>query len=201
MVRLMIRQWPAFGARSQTVVGSLSRTVEKARLRREPLDLDLPERRVTLSEDGHVLGVQERERFDAHKLIEEFMIQANVCAAETLEQKKVRTAYIASTNHLPMKNSPHWDTSCPPLVCHGRRARVPLRSDFNKLLAQARLSEHEHLVSEMVLRTQSQARYAQENAGHFGLEPAPIRTLHFTHPPVFRSHCPPRANSSIGIRT
>ncbi|MEM8921439.1 MAG: RNB domain-containing ribonuclease, partial [Pseudomonadota bacterium] len=67
--------------------------IGKARERRSPLELDLPERRVVISDDGKVEGVALRERFDAHKLIEEFMIQANVCAAETLEEKRSPLIY------------------------------------------------------------------------------------------------------------
>ncbi len=67
--------------------------VDKARKNRHPLDLDLPERRVRIGEDGKIASISMRERFDAHRLIEEFMIQANVCAAETLEDKRTPLVY------------------------------------------------------------------------------------------------------------
>src|SRR5690606_35460391 len=67
--------------------------VSKARNHRNPLDLDLPERRVRIGADGKIASISLRERFDAHRLIEEFMIQANVCAAETMEAKRTPLVY------------------------------------------------------------------------------------------------------------
>ncbi len=153
--------------------------VGKARKRRNPLELDIPERRVLLTEDGAVGGVFTRERFDAHKLIEEFMIQANVCAAETLEEKRSGLLYriheepsdekvIALGNFLPT------------IGMSWAKGQGKTSARFNALLEKARMSEHEHLVSEMVLRSQSQARYADENFGHFGLNLA--KYAHFTSP-------------------
>ncbi len=153
--------------------------VDQARQKRAPLELDLPERRVAISPEGKVVGIALRERFDAHKLIEEFMIQANVCAAESLEDKRSPLLYrihdepsdekiIALTQFLPTIGL-KWDKGQP---------KTPSR--FNHLLTQSRLNETEQLVSEMVLRSQSQARYAKENVGHFGLNLA--RYAHFTSP-------------------
>ena len=70
-------------ARSGTLMPPSARPVE----RRGPLELDLPERKVEIAEDGTVAGIRTKARFDAHKLIEELMIQANVCAAEELEKR------------------------------------------------------------------------------------------------------------------
>ena len=65
----------------------------KARDKRAPLDLDLPERKIVLDEHGKVARVVTPERLAAHRLIEEFMIQANVAAAETLEGKRTPVVY------------------------------------------------------------------------------------------------------------
>jgi ribonuclease R len=153
--------------------------VDKARKNRHPLDLDLPERRVRIGEDGKIASISLRERFDAHRLIEEFMIQANVCAAETLEDRKSPLVYrvheepseekIASLGNFLPTIGLKWTKGEP---VNGAR--------FNKLLAEVKGSENEHLVNEMVLRSQAQARYANENLGHFGLNLR--RYAHFTSP-------------------
>jgi ribonuclease R len=155
------------------------RCVDKARKQREPLELDLPERRVRIGEDGKIASITLRERFDAHKLIEEFMIQANVCAAETLEDKRSPQVYrvheepsdekiVGLANFLPTVGL-KWDKGQP---ATGAR--------FNRLLAEVRGHENEHMINEMVLRSQSQARYSDENLGHFGLNLA--KYAHFTSP-------------------
>ncbi len=153
--------------------------VGKAREKRQPLDLDLPERRVALDKEGNVLGVYTKDRFDAHKLIEEFMIQANVCAAESLEK-----------THSPLIYRIHEEPSDEKILALGiflptigmkwTRGEKKTSARFNRLLEQSRSTEHEHLVSEMVLRSQSQARYSHENYGHFGLNLA--KYAHFTSP-------------------
>ncbi|MBI1358848.1 MAG: ribonuclease R [Alphaproteobacteria bacterium] len=153
--------------------------VDKARKSREPLELDLPERRVRIGEDGKISSITLRDRFDAHKLIEEFMIQANVCAAEELEKHRLPQVYrvheepsdekiVGLSNFLPTVGL-KWSK--------GEKATG---GRFNRLLADARGSENEHLINEMVLRSQAQARYANENLGHFGLNLA--KYAHFTSP-------------------
>ena len=153
--------------------------VDAARQKREPLELDLPERRIAMSPEGEVVGVTVRDRFDAHKLIEEFMIQANVCCAETLEDKRNPVLYrvheepsdekIAALGHFLPTVGLKWAQG---------QTKTPGR--FNILLEQARHHDVEQPVSEMVLRSQSQARYADDNLGHFGLNLA--RYAHFTSP-------------------
>jgi ribonuclease R len=153
--------------------------VDQARKAREPLNLDLPERRVRIGEDGKIASITLRDRFDAHKLIEEFMIQANVCAAEELEKHRSPQLYrvheepsdekiVGLSNFLPTVGL-KW--------AKGEKASG---ARFNRLLADARGSENEHLVNEMVLRSQAQARYSNENLGHFGLNLA--KYAHFTSP-------------------
>jgi ribonuclease R len=153
--------------------------LQKARAAREPLEIDAPERRVRVSESGEVLGVEVRERFDAHKLIEEFMIQANVCAAESLEKK--RTPLIYRVHEQPSREKVDGLASFLPTVgFKWTRGDKLATGRFNKLLAQAKGTEHYETVNEVVLRSQSQAVYDTDNAGHFGLNLQ--RYAHFTSP-------------------
>ena len=154
-------------------------TVDKARKNRAPLDLDLPERRVRIGPDGKIASITLRERFDAHRLIEEFMIQANVCAAETLEDKRSPLVYRVHEEPSEEKvNS--LSNFLPTIGLKWTKGEKITGSRFNKLLADVKASENEHLVNEMVLRTQAQARYAHENLGHFGLNL--LKYAHFTSP-------------------
>ena len=151
----------------------------KARDRRQPLDLDLPEKRVELGEDGHVKGITQRERFDAHRLIEEFMIQANVCAAETLEQKKTPLIYRIHDQPSDAKLAALADF-LQTLNIKWPRGEKPQTSRFNQLLADAASGDSKDVITEMVLRSQAQAVYDPENIGHFGLHLT--RYAHFTSP-------------------
>lgn len=155
------------------------RTMKKARDKRQPLELDLPERRILLDDDGRVDTVIAPDRLDAHRLIEEMMIQANVAAAETLEQK--RTPLIYRVHDAPslakQESLREFLRTLDISLARGAQLRPAM---FNKILAQARGSDHETLVSEVVLRAQSQAEYTPANIGHFGLNLR--RYAHFTSP-------------------
>ncbi len=155
--------------------------VSRARDARAPLELDLPERRVRLGEDGRVAEVATRERFDAHRLIEEFMILANVSAAETLEQKRSPLIYRVHDSPSREKLASLADF-LPTVGLSWNKAEPPAAKRFNHLLARAAEGEGEHaeVVSEMILRSQAQAIYDPENIGHFGLNLA--RYAHFTSP-------------------
>ena len=150
-----------------------------ARDKRQPLDLDLPERRVELGEDGHVAAITQRERFDAHRLIEEMMIAANVCAAETLEKTKTPLIYRIHDQPSDAKISALADF-LQTLNIKWARGEKPQTHRFNKLLGEAGSGEHKDVVTEMVLRSQAQAVYAPDNIGHFGLHLA--KYAHFTSP-------------------
>ena len=150
-----------------------------ARNRREPLEIDAPERRVRVGPDGKVAGVEVRERFDAHKLVEEFMIQANVCAAETLE--KHRTPLIYRVHEQPSAEKIEGLAAYLPTVgLKWTRGERVVTGRFNAVLKQARNSEHYETINEVVLRSQSQAVYDTDNQGHFGLNLE--RYAHFTSP-------------------
>ncbi|MBG6161203.1 ribonuclease R [Labrenzia sp. EL_195] len=153
--------------------------VKKGRDAREPLELDLPERKIKLKNDGTVDHVFVPERLDAHKLIEEFMIQANVAAAETLEKKKNPLLYRVHDASTPEKLESLKD------FLSTLNMKLPssggLRpSVFNGILAKVKDSPQANLVNEVVLRSQAQAEYAPQNIGHFGLNLR--RYAHFTSP-------------------
>ena len=150
-----------------------------ARTRRGTLELDIPERRVVLSPEGEVLGVAPRPRLDSHKLIEEFMVAANVCAAEELERLVQPTMYRIHDRPSDQKLEglrqflQQFAINMPPgNQLHPR--------NFSHVLAMVKGAPHERLVNETVLRSQSQAAYAPDNIGHFGL--ALARYAHFTSP-------------------
>jgi ribonuclease R len=152
--------------------------LKKERGEREPLDLELPERKLILTAAGMVDRVLTAERRDAHKLIEEFMILANVAAAETLERTQTPLIYRVHDEPSPEKvHALHeflttLDISFP----KGGALRPHL---FNGILKRVK-GDNEALVNEVVLRSQAQAEYAAENYGHFGLNLR--RYTHFTSP-------------------
>jgi ribonuclease R len=153
--------------------------VSKARDERAPLNLDLPERKILLDDTGYVKDVFVPERLTAHRLIEEFMIQANVAAAEQLEAKKARCVYRI---HEPPSRE-KLDALRVFLGTLGMKlpnAGNLQPGHFNGVLADAKKLPVADLVNEVVLRSQSQAVYSPENAGHFGLHLR--RYAHFTSP-------------------
>jgi ribonuclease R len=150
-----------------------------ARDAREPLDLDLPERKILLKPDGTVDRVVVPERLAAHKLIEEFMILANVAAAETLEKHDLPLIY--RVHDEPGIEKVHNLHDFLRTLDIGFAKGGALRpAQFNRVLAQVRGRDVEPLVNEVVLRAQAQAEYASENYGHFGLNLR--RYAHFTSP-------------------
>jgi len=146
---------------------------------RQPLDLASSEFRIRFGPDGRVSGVQKREMLEANKLIEEMMIQANVCAAETLESKNRPLVY--RVHDAPSKEKIAQLTEFLETVqLKWANGQVVAPARFNRLLALSRETEHADIVNEVVLRTQSQAIYAPDNIGHFGLNLA--KYAHFTSP-------------------
>ena len=148
------------------------------RTRRQPLELDMPERKILLKSDGTVDKVVVPPRLDAHKLIEEMMIQANVAAAETLEQKKQALIYRVHDAPSLAKQEVlrEFLATLDMSLAHGT-----LRSNhFNQILTRVVGKPYETMVNEMVLRSQSQAIYSPGNIGHFGLNL--LKYAHFTSP-------------------
>ena len=166
----------------ETVIAPLYEAYEavaKERNNRQPLHLDLPERRIELSDQGHVTSVAFRDRFDAHKLIEEFMILANVCAAETLEAKRQPLLYRVHEEPSPTKLDGLRDVAqAAGLVL--AKGQVLKTAHLNQLLDAAAGTDNAEIINVSVLRSMTQAYYAPQNHGHFGLSLK--RYAHFTSP-------------------
>ncbi len=159
--------WGAYGA------------LTRERAKRAPLDLDLPERKILLNEEGRVRGIATPPRLDAHRLIEEFMIAANVAAAEMLEAK--RTPLIYRVHDAPSKEKlASLGEFLATLNLNLPKAGTLKPAQFNRILADTRASPNAELISEVVLRSQAQAEYTPNNLGHFGLNLR--RYAHFTSP-------------------
>ena len=155
------------------------RALAKARDAREPLDLDLPERRVVLDEKGRILSVAPRERLDAHRLIEDYMIAANVAAAKALEAKKAPVMYRVHEPPSREKLVGLKDY----LETHGIKfalGQVIRPATFNHILDKIGEVDFRPQVMEQILRSQTQAYYAPANHGHFGLGLGSY--AHFTSP-------------------
>jgi ribonuclease R len=155
------------------------KTLTIARGKRDPLDLDLPERRVILGADGKVASIAYRERLESMKLIEEFMVLANVAAAEALE--KAKTPLIYRVHDTPSKEKLFaFSDFLRTLNITFAKGQVMQPGTFNRILAGAKGSPHEAVMNDVVLRSQAQAIYDPANIGHFGLNLA--KYAHFTSP-------------------
>jgi ribonuclease R len=153
--------------------------LNRAREMRQPLDLDLPERQIVLDEAGKVTSVAFKERLDAHKLIEEFMVLANVAAAEELIRLKRPLLFRVHEEPSPMKLDALRE------VAEGAgmtlaKGQVLKTQHLNRLLSQAEGTEFDELINLSTLRSMTQAYYHPENFGHFGL--ALRNYAHFTSP-------------------
>lgn len=153
--------------------------MKRARAIRQPLDLELPERKILLSDEGKVLSVAFYERFDAHKVIEEAMILANVAAAEELIRLKRPLLFRVHEEPSPEK----LDALREVAEASGftlAKGQVLKTSHLNRLLSQAQGTEFDELLNISTLRSMTQAYYNPQNFGHFGL--ALRNYAHFTSP-------------------
>jgi len=155
------------------------RALLSARIRRGTLDLDLPERKVVLNDAGKVVEIAPRPRLDSHRLIEEFMVLANVCAAEELERRHLPCMFRV---HAPPSDEKRENlrTFLSTLGISLPPGNQLLPRDLDRVLAKVAGTDQAPLVNEMVLRSQSQAAYDPDNIGHFGL--ALPKYAHFTSP-------------------
>jgi ribonuclease R len=151
----------------------------KARAERQPLELDLPEREIVLDDEGTVRSVNFKDRLDAHRLIEEFMVLANVAAAETLIAKK--TPLLFRVHEEPDQDK--LDALRETAQAAGltlAKGQVLKTQHLNRLLAQAAETDDDELINISTLRSMTQAYYSPSNFGHFGLA---LRSYaHFTSP-------------------
>jgi len=155
------------------------RALLAGRNKREPLELDIPERRVVLDEKGRIMSIAPRDRLDAHRLVEDYMIAANVAAARALEAKKSPVMYRVHEAPSREKLVALKDY----LATFGIEfalGQVIKPSIFNRIIDRLGDSDARAEIMEQVLRTQMQARYGPERLGHFGLALATY--AHFTSP-------------------
>ncbi len=150
-----------------------------ARERRQPLDLDLPERTIVLDDDGTVTSVAFKDRLDAHRLIEEFMVLANVAAAETLIAKRTPQLFRVHEEPSPEKLDALREVAAASGLTLAKGQVLQTRH-LNALLAAAEAGGQSELISMSTLRSMQQAYYNPENFGHFGL--ALKSYAHFTSP-------------------
>lgn len=151
----------------------------KYREARHVLELDVAERKIAFDDVGKVARIDKRERLDSHKLIEEFMITANVAAAQALEAKHASCMYRVhdSPSLEKMESLRQFLGSLDIKLAKGQQ---PNPQVFNRILNQVQDTDHNHMVNSIVLRSQAQAVYAPDNIGHFGLSLQ--RYAHFTSP-------------------
>ena len=147
--------------------------------RRQPLQLNLPERQIKITNKGEVDSIKFKKQLIAHELIEEFMIMANVCAAETLTKKNINTLFriheepkTERMNSL-METAKSFGLSLP-------KSQVLKTADLNKLLYQASKTDYSEVINLNVLRTMTQAYYSNKESSHFGLNLR--KYVHFTSP-------------------
>lgn len=167
---------------SKTVIHPLfeaHEALKKARKKRQPLDLELPERQIEIGEDGFIKAVHKKHRFQAHMLIEEFMIQANVAAAETLT--KLRRPCMFRVHEPPSAEKMQGlHEVLREMNISFAKGQVMKTETFNRILGQSTNENDKELLSSLVLRTQSQAVYSPNNLHHFGLHLQ--NYAHFTSP-------------------
>lgn len=157
--------------------------LDQARRKRGALDLDMPEKQIVINDKNEMTGVKVRVRLDSHKLIEEFMILANVAAAQAIEAKR-------SSDTLPCVYRVHDSPSTDKLDSVREflasfdlnlpKGQVTRSAQINGILQQASKLPYSQLISTVILRSQSQAVYSAQNIGHFGL--ALNKYAHFTSP-------------------
>src|SRR5437868_11588765 len=155
------------------------RALFAARKKRDPLELDLPERRVMLDEKGRIASIAPRDRLDAHRLVEDFMIAANVAAARALEAKKAPVMYRvheAPSREKLVALKDYLKT----FDLEFALGQVIKPGTFNRIIERLGDSDGREEIMEQLLRTQMQARYGPERLGHFGLALATY--AHFTAP-------------------
>ena len=179
--RLTYREVQERGPRDPALAGLFGAfdSLRRARRARGTLDFDLPERRVRFDEAGEVRAISPRPRYDSHRLIEEFMIAANVAAAETLIAREAPCLFRVHDQPPPDK----LESLRGVLAGLGYRLAPGRRlapAQLDGLLARSRGRPEQEAVAMAVLRAQSQAEYHPRNIGHFGLNLR--RYAHFTSP-------------------
>ncbi|MAT89003.1 MAG: ribonuclease R, partial [Aestuariivita sp.] len=150
-----------------------------AREIREPLALDLPERKIEIGEDGKIASICFPERLNAHRLIEEFMVLANVASAEILSEKNIPLLYRVHEEPSKEKLDALRETAKSAGLTLAK-GQVLKAAHLNSLLNQAKKTNDSDLINISTLRSMEQAYYSPQNFSHFGLA---LRSYaHFTSP-------------------
>lgn len=157
----------------------LFNTLHKARKSRGAIDFDLPETKIVFGKDRKIEKIVPYERFNSHRVIEECMLCANICAARYLEKNKQSGLYRVHQGPTEEKlfdlrrflnemglSMPHH--------------REPVPGDYAHILRVIQDRPDAHMIQTVLLRSMSQAVYSPENKGHFGL--AYEAYAHFTSP-------------------
>tara|TARA_R110002110_G_scaffold284986_2_gene499158 strand:- start:12470 stop:14716 length:2247 start_codon:yes stop_codon:yes gene_type:complete len=155
------------------------KALSEARRVRGALDLELPERKILLNDAGQVEDILPVIRLDSHRLIEEFMIVANVAAARELGKRGQPVMYRVH-DEPSLEKLEDLREALTGFGVNIARGGISRPGDFNGILFRVRGEAHERTVNELILRAQMQAAYHPDNLGHFGLG---LRDYaHFTSP-------------------
>ncbi|WP_212112631.1 ribonuclease R [Bartonella queenslandensis] len=153
--------------------------LEAARDRRQPLELEIAEKKIILDQNGCIQDVVSEEHLEAHRLIEEFMIQANIAASETL--KKHHQPFIYRVHDKPsLAKQEVLKNFLQSLGISLSKSAELTSARLNRILEKVAHTEQQELVNQVILRSQSQAEYSPKNSGHFGLNLQ--NYTHFTSP-------------------
>jgi len=158
---------------------ALYKTLRTKREERGAMDFDSVETRIVFDSERKIQEIVPVQRNEAHMLIEECMLAANVCAADFLERYKVPALYRVHNGPTSEKleNLHAFLGELGLSMPHGKD---PSPKDYQELLSQIEKRPDSHLIQTMLLRSLSQAVYQPENEGHFGL--AYKAYTHFTSP-------------------
>ena len=150
-----------------------------AKKKRQPLNLNLPDREIQLNDNGEVSSIKFKKQLEAHELIEEFMVMANVCAAETLTSTNTDALYRVHEEP-KLERAQSLNETIKSIGLNAPNSKNLKTSDLNKLLNQAEGTDYSKLINFSVLRTMTQAYYAKSDSSHFGLNLR--KYTHFTSP-------------------
>lgn len=154
------------------------RSLQKKRAQRSPLEINSPELYFHFDEEGQITGIKNRDALASHQLIEEMMVLANQCAAETLSHAGIPVPY--RTHEMPSQEKVNELRLFLKGLGIKPSAQYTEPSDFNRLMRSLKDNPLSGVVMEMVLRSQSKAIYGPQNIGHFGLNLE--NYCHFTSP-------------------
>nr|WP_275041942.1 ribonuclease R [Pseudoalteromonas rubra] len=174
---------------------ALYRILNKARKQRGAIEFETTERKLVLNKHGKIAAIKPIVRNDAHRMIEEFMLAANISTARFLDTQKIPAMFRIHAGPQSKKLA-----SLKTLLADKgltlKGGEQPTAEDYNTLLQQIQHRPDKDMLHMQLLRSQSQAEYSLDNKGHFGL--AYQAYAHFTSPirryPDLLTHRAIRAN-------